>query len=271
MRYILQFILGVALIFVAYALPENLHEFKPELVSTGCAVILTLIIFDGGYFLYENKEQLRLWAQIYKPFQRRELRISIAYLMRIEVDGKYLLIKNDRGQNGFQPVGGVYKYFYPEGYMELQQIGVFTDNCIDIDEHSRHDLRCTLDDRKKLSKFLKWFDSGKQREKDPWREFYEELIRSRILPEENFKYFQYEKVGCVTGPIAYSDHFKVNEFLYADIYRPKFSNEKIEDIKKLFATGHSQILFATRDEILQGNAGSEKILPHTIKIFNCKL
>lgn len=37
------------------------------------------------------------------------IRISFAYLYRIKISGKYLLVKNERGTGKYQPVGGVYK------------------------------------------------------------------------------------------------------------------------------------------------------------------
>ncbi len=243
-------------------------NYKAEFAGGGLMLLISLIILDGGDFLVRNRKRLLLWLQIHKPFQKPDLRISIAYLLRIEVEGKYLLIKNDRGQNGFQPVGGVYKYFYPEGHKELQDLGVFTDNCISVDAHSEHDLRCVIDNRKKLFKFLKWFDKGIHRETDPWREFYEELVRSNILDERNFKYIQYEKVSTHEAPITYSSHFKIDEFLLADIYRPKFSAIQLEELKRLIRNPHPDILFATREEIVTGNSGNNLILPHSKKIFN---
>ena len=38
------------------------------------------------------------------------IRISFAYLFRIKVGDKYFLVKNGRGTQKFQPVGGAYKY-----------------------------------------------------------------------------------------------------------------------------------------------------------------
>ena len=39
------------------------------------------------------------------------IRISFAYLYRIKIGDKYLLVKNERGTGKDQPVGGVYKLF----------------------------------------------------------------------------------------------------------------------------------------------------------------
>ena len=37
------------------------------------------------------------------------VRISFAYLFRIKIGNQYLLVKNERGTDKYQPVGGVYK------------------------------------------------------------------------------------------------------------------------------------------------------------------
>ena len=37
------------------------------------------------------------------------IRISFAYLYRIKISDKYLLVKNERGTGKYQPVGGIYK------------------------------------------------------------------------------------------------------------------------------------------------------------------
>ena len=265
MKGFLQLLLGVLLVVSGkWLLPDNLGS---DFISSGLVLISSLIVLDGSFFIVKNWNRIKLLLQSINPFVRKELRISIAYLMRIEVNGKYLLVRNDRGQSGFQPVGGVYRYFYPEGYKELQELGVFTDNNIERDEHSEHDLRCVIENRSKLLKFLNWFDREQNRELDPWREFYEELVTTSIVPEALFRYFQYEKVGVDSCPIKYSEHFKIYEYLYADIFRPKFSDEQLTALKNLQRNGHSDILFATRDEIMQGNSGVNQILPHSKKIF----
>ena len=48
-----------------------------------------------------------LRGKIIKPTD--QIRISFAYLFRIKVDGKYLLVRNGRNFDKFQPVGGAYK------------------------------------------------------------------------------------------------------------------------------------------------------------------
>lgn len=265
MKGLVQLFFGIALIVAGKWFIGD--ELGSDFVSSGAVLILSLIFLDGTFFIIDHKNHLKPLLQSLNFIVRSELRISIAYLMRIEVNGKYLLIRNDRGQFGFQPVGGVYKYFNPEGYNELQRLGVFTDNNVVVDEHSEHDLRCIIQKRSKLLSFLKWFKTGKNRELDPWREFHEELIRTGILSEETFRHIQYEKVASHIAPIKYSEHFKVYEFLYADIFRPKFNASQIQALENLARTGHPDILFASRLEIFQGNSGANTILPHTIKIF----
>lgn len=47
------------------------------------------------------------------------IRISFAYLFRIKIGNKYLLILNGRNTGKYQPVGGVYK-IYPKEKTELK-------------------------------------------------------------------------------------------------------------------------------------------------------
>ena len=48
------------------------------------------------------------------------IRISFAYLYRIKIGDKYLLVKNERGTGKYQPVGGVYKFEEDEKRMIIR-------------------------------------------------------------------------------------------------------------------------------------------------------
>src|SRR5690606_17970355 len=63
------------------------------------------------------------------------IRVSIAYLFKIYVDGKYLLVKG-RNIDQLQPVGGVYKRL-PESSMLFNQLGILDDKEISICDTSR--------------------------------------------------------------------------------------------------------------------------------------
>ena len=249
-------------------------DLKPELKG-GAIIVVVNLVFDGAKYYLQNNHLVRLWWQSYKPNDNKELRISIAYLFKIQVDDKYLLIRNHRNQNGYQPIGGVYKYFEPEGRDDLKHFGIEVGHTIagiPIDGDSRNDLRCKMRDRRKLIPFLKWFEKGQNREIDPCREFYEELVEPGILTRDVFRHIQYKLIGKNYAPITYSQYTMMFEFLYADIYELKpVCREQQQHIEQLLQTPNSDLLFATEQEIMQGHAGDKHILPHTKKLFTSKL
>lgn len=129
-------------------------ELQPELygMSIGC---LLVILAELVFYAYDHRHFLKLYWKCFRS--KKELRLTIAYLYRIEVNGKYLLVKSNRLPDTYQPVGGVYKYFNPEGRRQLEELGMVTDNHIDNDEVSEYDLRIKLQERRQITSFLKWF------------------------------------------------------------------------------------------------------------------
>ncbi|MCF2501353.1 SMODS-associated NUDIX domain-containing protein [Dyadobacter chenhuakuii] len=194
----------------------------------------------------------------------------MAYLFRIKVSGKYLLVKNHRRpDSGYQPVGGVYKYLPNETTTLFNDLGIENINGIDVDSDSRNDLRCVLSKRMKLPKFITWFNSKKDRETDPWREFYEELIQENILQQEDFPYIQYIHCKSNYEGIKASTFFPIDEFLYADIYEFKVENSVQQSALDKLATIESiEYIFATPQEIINGATATGKvILPHSKKLL----
>ena len=92
------------------------------------------------------------------------IRISFAYLFRIKIGNKYLLVKNERGTGKYQPVGGVYKFSETEKRELKSLFQVKDDNKISIDESSRNDYRLRMEN-KFIRKFIKRFDKEADREK----------------------------------------------------------------------------------------------------------
>src|SRR5690606_9849485 len=109
--------------------------------------------------------------------RNQPVRVTVAYLFRIEVNGKYALIKRHKKDNqGYQPIGGAFKYLREESRELFDKLGIEPCNAVPRDEDTEHDLRINISKRKNLLEFLKWFESRKDREIDPRREFIEELI-----------------------------------------------------------------------------------------------
>ena len=230
------------------------------------------LIMDICVFLFKERAFLKLYWSCMIFRRNIELRLTIAYLYRIEMNGKYLLAKSNRIANTYQPVGGVYKYFHPEAKKDLDNIGALTDNNITNDEVSEFDLRLKLVKRKNIRKFLTWFFAAEEREWDPWREFYEELVVTGILPSAEFGYIHYELVGQHFDPIHYDKFFKVDTFKYADIFVPKFVNHQQQvEIKKLMDVQSDNYIWVTQEEIARGKSEQGHLIAdHTNKIFHTK-
>lgn len=239
-------------------------------IVVGGVMVLLIELVD---LLIREWPFLKLYWDCWKPWTEKEIRLTIAYLYRIEVNGKYLLVKSNRIANTYQPVGGVYKYYNPEAKQELDCMGAITDNKIDNDDVSECDLRLNLLNRKKIGTFLKWFFKGEERESDPWREFYEELVDTGILPAQEFGYIHYQLVGQQFEPIHRDNFFNVDTFKYADIFIPKFvTYQQNEEIKKLLTVNSTEYIWVTQQEIKQGKSnGNHLIAEHTKKIFYNKI
>ncbi|MFA6128795.1 MAG: hypothetical protein WC699_15960 [Bacteroidales bacterium] len=266
-KKILEPLLSLGFFVSGYIYPSLQAELTG--LSFGIAGILLLDLIE---YLIKERSFLKLYWDCHKPFTGSEIRLTIAYLFRIEVNGKYLLVKSHRIDNTFQPVGGVYKYFNPEAKLQLDCMGAITDNKIGNDNISECDLRLNLTDRKKIGKFLKWFFNAKNRECDPWREFYEELIGPGILPAKEFPYMHYILVGQHFEPIHNDPFFNVDTFKYADIYVPTFITARQTDAVYYLASHESsEYIWVTQREINQGiSDGGHRIAEHSHKIFHNK-
>ncbi|OCX54176.1 hypothetical protein BEL04_07890 [Mucilaginibacter sp. PPCGB 2223] len=219
-------------------------------------------------FLVENKKHWNLLkTKIFNPNQ--PVRVTVAYLFRIEVNGRYVLIKRHKNDRvGYQPIGGAFKYFKEENRELFDKLGIEPCDHVPRDEKTDHDLRIRLKKRKNLIDFLKWFESRKNREMDPWREFYEELVEPGLLQEDIFKHVKYVFICKHTEGVLKSPVYPIDELRYAEIYelRPETDAQKkaIADL----ISHNEQIVFASPDEIRKGATNDGRtILPHTFKIL----
>lgn len=176
------------------------------------------------------------------------IRISFAYLYRIKIGNKYLLVQNARNTGKYQPVGGVYKLLGNEK-LELKNLfHVMDDNKIPIDVSSRDDYRLRMENRY-LRKFVKRFNSNKaERERidNVGREFREELLNSGIL---NWDKISYRYCGRHMTDLRFEEHFQIYEILLADIVELLPTADQEQDLKNLMAHENNKYRFATAEEI----------------------
>lgn len=176
------------------------------------------------------------------------VRISFAYLYRIKVGNKYLLVRNARGTEKYQPVGGVYKLHGSEKLELKNRYQVSDDDKISIDESSKDDYRLRLENRH-LRKFIKRFDSRKaSREsmENLGREFREELIEPGLL---KWSQIRYRICGRHITPLEFGKHFQIYEILLADVVELLPTKEQEKDLEKLVQKKSDEYIFATADEI----------------------
>ena len=199
------------------------------------------------------------------------IRISFAYLYRIKIGDKYLLVKNERGTGKDQPVGGVYKLFGNEKIELKNRYKGKDDNKISIDESSRNDYRLRIENRY-LRKFVKRFDCKADRERidNLSREFREELIDKNIV---NWNHISYRYCGRHITELHWGKHFQCYELLLADIVELLPTPEQEQDLRNLQNQHSENYRFVTAEEIsslgVNTNSGDlrETIADHSAKIL----
>lgn len=221
-----------------------------------------------GLAIHGSRVKMRLyWYSL--RYRNRIIRISAAYLFRIKLDGKYLLVRGSRFPH-YQPVGGVFK-FSAQGQSFLASINALDDDLVAIDEKSKSDLRIRLLG-KHLSKFYAWFDDRRGREDSPWREFYEELVLTSVLPNESFPYIFHDYQGRIVDQIRYSPRADSLEVLIADVYELIPNSEQEQALMNTFSSNREDFGWFTRDAIerrgaLPGATSATPIAEHAQKIL----
>jgi hypothetical protein len=194
---------------------------------------------------------------------KKRVRVSISYLFRIEINEVYLLVRGSRYSDQFQPVGGVYK-FNPSARTIFRQWSVETDDFIPIDDVSRDDLRIRIPG-KHLLRLVRWFETGKNREVGPLREFHEELVQSGYLSADKFAYVRFDFVERQIKRIRYSDYAQSYELLIADVYDVVPNVDQHRELERLQSDSEtSDLLWATAERIrrrgaIPGNPHSDRI------------
>ena len=228
------------------------------------ASIVSFII--GGFltWLWAIRKNLKVYT--HTLFRRdTDYRVSAAYLFKIQIDNKYLLIKGNRIEQ-FQPVGGVYKYYNSFGD-KYNQMQLRQDD--DSNFYENRDLRIYVKG-KFLQKFLNWFDSKENREYTVEREFREELVKTGILQEEILKDVRFEYVRRVNKGIEFSTHFKCFQVLIFDIFNVHIDNENALEQIKNYVSENEDLTLVSFDEIerecVNINGKSVKIGAHAKEI-----
>lgn len=215
-------------------------------------IIASIISFFVGAFLQwisDNKKYLKLWIDTNIGKARdKQVRFSIAYLFRINIDGKYLLVKNEKIANQYQPVGGVYRKFgsFAEIANKLNVTGEKKENF-----WVPNDLRVYVQ-TKNVIKFLEWFQTRRNREVNVVREFIEEIIDKNILEIQSLKDVEFEFIRTYNSGLHYTEQFGSYEILLHDIFEVRLKPNDVEKLKQYIESpSDDYLILAGRDDIEQ--------------------
>lgn len=148
----------------------------------------------------------------------------------------------------YQPVGGVLK-FYSSAKSQLENFGLEADNLYAPDTINKDDLRITIKGSR-FANFLQWYETGRDRETCPWREFHEELIHPGYLDGSIFPHTSFNFLRRHTTGVNISPHTGTPECLIAEIHELLPSPAQITALKSLQENPFtSQILWADADKI----------------------
>ena len=213
-------------------------------IGNEIAFILIGIFITSIYdFLIEYAGRIRMLFKILKNWNK-PVRISFAYLYRIKVRNKYLLIMGNRIKK-YQPVGGVYKFY---DIHNLQRMGFNEMDEMKADGQNDKDLRGKIK-AQNLPRLIKWFESQKCREYDANREFNEELIYSKILDAKIFRNIEYKKEKSIHSGIIKTPNYGL-EYKIFDIIELLPNKEQKEYLENLMLNNNNeQICFVSEDEI----------------------
>lgn len=264
----LIFFTGIVLI-VYVLTSQDVSKPVPALIIAIAANIISIPLYIGIIEGIYSFKRLPLVLKTQTIYRNRDVRISISYLFRIKSNGKYLLVKNRKG-NYYQLVGGAYKAL-PSAEKVFKNYKVKTDNRFET-EHgiTKNDLRFRLPGRN-VMKILKWFNSREDRETSPWREFCEELLTTNIIHDKHaFRYIDYKYALTLQTPIQKAKNLNCQEILVYEIFDLIPSTEQIKVLDELFQKGDfGEVKWA--DEILINSLGFDErtkemeyeIGPHT--------
>ncbi|ARF16726.1 hypothetical protein [Sporosarcina ureae] len=130
----ITFIICMSLIFYVEGV-------SPNIIAIACGIVASMMM-NLILYLSNNYKFIKLIYKSKVKYRNEEIRVSISYLFRIKIDGKYLLVKGNRIQQ-FQPVGGVYKRYEDSDYI-FNELDVKEDVKIPEDDAKKNDLRIRI-------------------------------------------------------------------------------------------------------------------------------
>ncbi len=217
----------------------------------------THVLVAALHFAAERVRRARfLTTRIWHP--RVEMRVSFSALLCACEGGRYLLVRNRYRPELFGPFGGVYKY-RRQAKRYLDEV-LWRSQDYDPGHDMRNDLRGFLP-RRNLTKLVKWFERGDDREKESEclrRELLEEITEVGLRKELSIPTaLRVRLVRKVTEGPEKVPGYHYTQFRIYEIWEPDEDDSKVRDLlASLFRTAahHKDLLVANSDEIVKGRA-----------------
>lgn len=231
----LIFLSGIALIAYILTAQDTTKPFPALLIALAVNIITTPLyvgVVEGIYGI--RKLPLIFKTQIL--YRNKDVRLSISYLFRIKSNGKYLLVKNRKG-NYYQLVGGAYKTL-PGVEKVFKENSVKPDKRFET-EHgiAKNDLRFRLPGKRVL-KIIRWFNSREDRETSQWREFCEELLTTNIIADKHsFRFIDYKYATTIQTPMQKAKNLSCQEILIFELFDLIPNDEQIKVLDELYKNG----------------------------------
>lgn len=173
-----------------------------------------------------------------------KIRVSCAGFAKININGKYLLLRNKRnfknGETVYTPIGGGIK-FLPNAVDFLNSIGGVLEK--------EDDLRIHID-TENYNIFKDWFLSKKDRETTIFREMREELVdEEKLLNDLKLCDFKEKKVNVIeTTQEWIIDGESKTSYYFFEIFEVTFKDAVEKDILKNISVD-DRFKFFTEEEI----------------------
>jgi 3',5'-cyclic AMP phosphodiesterase CpdA len=202
-----------------------------------------------------------------------EVRVSIAALLKLELNGRFLLVRNLHHANTFAPFGGVFKAF-PTAKTKLDEFGFEPDTSQEKPQDISGDLRGYVS-MQNFRKLIDWYDAKRG------RELYDECLRRELREEfkqvdapsdllDDIPHLTYEYVRTIEEPVAL---VKTGLYQYRriEVYQPSMQNPESSTgseniLRRWFdrLIGHN-VIAVGMDEIDKLCVPSGEVLAQTVK------
>ncbi|WP_214112947.1 SMODS-associated NUDIX domain-containing protein [Aequorivita echinoideorum] len=245
--YVVGFCLAIGYLIYRYFFLNPVTDFHKEILVAFAIAIITACLMgiyetikcQGKYFWIALKCSLLI--------PNKKVYVSLSYLLRIKIQGNelYFLVKGSK-INQYQPVGGVYKLV---GNKDIYK---------DWEAYPKSDIKNPKDLRffvraKHIPNIIQWFKSRKDREIGVWREFFEELVETKILKPENFKTIRAEYLGTHENILNKQNRFSDETYhtLIYDIFQIELNQDQLNQFNNLLDANRftEKYAFVTKDEI----------------------